>query len=185
MSTSIRRAGTVPAVFVAFLVAASAASAQQSRSAAVAKQLGEVMERLKLDSIAAPDTQEKDRFAGALFFPGSTLLVVAAKYSAPSLLVTKMEKKEYRDIYIDLNSASIPGTKVFVMDNGADGLVSNPDNSNAPDTWEEGAKTIAFDGDGKAAKMSDEEYARAFAQADERYAQILTLLLEQARKAGS
>jgi hypothetical protein len=185
MSTRILRAAAFLAVLVAFLAAASTAAAQQSRSAAVAKQLGEVMERLKLDSIAAPDTQEKDRFAGALYFPGSTLLVVAAKYSAPSLLVTKLEKKEFRDVYIDLNSASIAGTKVFVMDNGANGLVADPGNSDAPDTWEEGSRTVAFDGDGKAAKMSDDEYAKAFAEADERYARILTLLLEQARKAGS
>jgi hypothetical protein len=185
MSTRITRAATSIAVLVSFLAAASTASAQRSRSAEVAKQLGEVMDRLKLESIAAPDAQEKDRFAGALYFPGSTLLVVAARYAAPSLLVAKMAKKEFRDIYIDLNSASISGTKVFVMDHNADGLVADPGNSNAPDTWEEGTRTLAFDGDGRAAKMSEQEYAKAFAEADERYARILTLLLEQARKGSS
>jgi hypothetical protein len=42
-----------------------------------------------------------------------------------------------------------------------------------------------FDGEWKKAKMSEEEYVKAFTGADNRYAHILTLLTEQARKSGS
>ena len=160
-------------------------AAQDARSRDAAKQLGEALDRLKLDSIAAPDPADKDVFVAALYFQGAQLLVVSAKYAAPALLVAKLEKKDYRDIYIDLNAASIAGSKIFVMDQGADGLVAKPDDSNAPDSWEHGPKTMAFDGDWRKAKVTEEEYLKSFSDADQRYTRILTLLTEQARKSGS
>ena len=178
------RVASLAAVF-ALLVAPILASAQESRSSGAAKQLAETLDRLKLDCIAAADPTEKDTFVAALYFPGAQLLVVSAKYSAPSLLVSRLEKKEYRETYIDLNAASIVATKIFVMDQGADGLMSKPGDSQAADTWELANKTTAFDGEWKKAKLTEDEYQKAYASADERYARILTLLTEQARKAGS
>lgn len=158
--------------------------AQEAKSREAAKQLGETLDRLKLDSIAAPDPTAKDVFVAALYFQGAQLLVVSAKYAAPTLLVAKLEKKDYRDIYIDLNAASIAGSKIFVMDQGADGLVAKPSDS-AADSWEQGPKTIAFDGDWRKAKVSEDEYLKTFADADQNYTRILTLLTEQAKKSGS
>ena len=140
-----------------FLAVGSAASAQDAKSAAAAKQLGETLDRLKLDSIATADPADPGTFVAALYFQGAQLLVVSAKYSAPSLLVDKLAKKDYRDVYIDLNAASVAGTKIFVMDQGADGLVARP-GDNAPDSWEQGNKTTAFDGEWKKAKISEDEY---------------------------
>ena len=162
----------------------SSALAQDAKSAAAAKQLGEVLDRLKLDSIAAPDPADPGAFVAALYFQGAQLLVVSAKYAAPSLITDKLAKKDFRDVYIDLNAASVAGSKVFVMDQGADGLVAKP-GDNPADSWEQNNKTTAFDGDWKKAKISEEEYTKAFATADERYAKILSLLTEQARKSGS
>ena len=51
-----------------------------------------------------PDSREE--FVGALTFPGQ-LMVVWAKTSAPAVVNEKLIKKEYREVYIDLNSASI------------------------------------------------------------------------------
>lgn len=162
------------------------ASAQDgSKSAAAAKQLTEVLDRLKLDAIAAPDPADAGTFVAALYFQGGQLLVVSAKYSAPTLLVAKLEKKDYRDVYIDLNAASVAGSKIFVMDQTCDGLVAKPNDSQAPDSWEQGTTTTVFDGDWKKAKLSEEAYTKAFAGADEKYARILTLLAEQAKKSGS
>jgi hypothetical protein len=160
------------------------ASAQASKSSAAAKQLAEVLDRLKLDSMAAPDPSDPGAFVAALYFQGAQLLVVSAKYSAPSLLVDKLAKKDYRDVYIDLNAASMAGTKIFVMDQAADGLIARPGDG-AADSWEQANKTTAFDGDWKKAKVSEDDYEKTFAAADERYARILTLLAEQAKKAGS
>ena len=165
--------------------ALTAAAQGPPKSAAAAKQLGEALDRLKLDAIAAPDPADPSTFVAALYFQGAQLLVVSAKYSAPTLITEKLAKKDYRDIYIDLNAAFIPGSKIFVMDASGDGLVPKPGDSQAPDTWEEGKDARSFDGDWKKAKLSEEEYLKAFGTADERYARILTLLTEQARKSGS
>ena len=167
------------------LVSAGAAAEQDSKSSAAAKELGDTLDRLKLDSIAAPDPSDPTAFVAALYFPGAQLLVVSAKYSAPVLLTAKLAKKEYRDIYIDLSSASIPASKVFIMDQGANGLVKDPGGDPA-DSWEQGNKSTSFDGDWKKAKMaSEQEYAKAFSDADSRYAHLLTLLAAEAKKSGS
>ena len=176
-----RAAFLVPFVLGAGVIGAAA---QESKSGVAAKQLSDVLDRLKVDSIAAADPADPGSFVAALYFPGAQLLVVSAKYSVPTLMVDKLTKKQYRDVYIDLNSASVPGSKIFVMDQAADGLVARPGDSPA-DSWEQGDKTTAFDGDWRAAKLSEEEYDKAFATADERYAHILTLLAEQAKKSGS
>jgi hypothetical protein len=169
------------AVAVGIAVTARPAAAQASKSAAAAKELVQALEAAKLDSIAAADPSEPDTFVAALYFPGAQILVVSARYAAPPLLVDKIASKSFRDIYIDLNSASVAGTKVFVIDQGIDGLVARPENDQAADTYENGSTTVAFDGDWRKAKMSEEDYMKAFATADERYARILALLAAQAK----
>jgi hypothetical protein len=186
---TIRRAGRCLAAFTAcgaLLVGPALAAAQDAaKSPAAAKQLTEVLDRLKLDAIAAADPTDPSTFVAALYFQGGQLLVVSAKYAAPTLLVAKLAKKEYRDVYIDLNAASVAGSKVFVMDQACDGLVAKPSDSQAPDTWEQGTTTTVFDGDWKKSKLSEDAYLKLFSGADEQHARILTLLAEQAKKAGS
>jgi hypothetical protein len=166
------------------LTLAAPATAQESKSSLAAKELGDVLDRLKLDSIAAADPADPGTYVAALYFPGAQMLVVSAKYSAPSLLNDKLTKKDFRDVYIDLSSASIAATKVFIMDQAANGLVFKP-NDQPPDSWEHANKTTSFDGDWKKAKLTEEEYTKAFSAADTRYAQILSLLAAQAKKSGS
>jgi len=179
-----RRVACLALTFAVFSGLSSPAAAQSSKSAAAAKQLTDVLDKLKLDAIAAPDPGDPGVFVAALYFQGAQLLVVSAKYSAPTLLVAKLAKKDYRDVYIDLNAASIAGSKIFVMDQACDGLVAKPGDG-AADTWEQGTTNTVFDGDYKKAKVSEEEYGKTFASADERYARILDLLAAQASKGGS
>ena len=94
-----------------------------------------------------------------------------------------MSSKNYRDIYIDLNSASVAGSKVFIIDQSCDGLVARPDGDQAADTFENGSSQLAFDGDWRKAKLSEDEYMKAFSEADQRYARILSLLAAQAKGA--
>jgi hypothetical protein len=54
------------------------ASAQASKSAAVAKELVQVMDAKKLDSIAAKVAGEGN-YAAALFFPNVQLLVISGR----------------------------------------------------------------------------------------------------------
>jgi hypothetical protein len=166
-------------------LAAGPASAQESKSSAVAKELGQALDTAKLDSIAAVDPADPTAFVAALYFAGSQLLVVSAKYSAPPLLVTKIGAKEYRDVYIDLQSASIAGSKVFIQDQLANGLLVKPTDDGAADVWEGAGKTVTFDGDWRKAKLSEADYMKAFGEADGKYAEILTLLLKTAKRTGS
>src|SRR5262245_36050764 len=99
----------------------SRAAAQESRSATLAKELCTLLQEKKLDSIAAKSPSAADQFVAALCFPGQ-LLVVSARYPAPPVLNEKIIRSEFKDVYIDLNAASIPESKVLITDLGADGL---------------------------------------------------------------
>jgi hypothetical protein len=68
-----------------------------------------------------------------------------------------------------------------VSDLGADGLVAEPDDNQPFDTYDAG-KAVAFDGDWDAQKMSEEEYMKTFAAADEKYSQMLSALLAEVKK---
>ena len=156
--------------------------AQESKSGAVAKQLTAALDAAKLAAIAAKDPSKPDVFVGALYFPGTQLLVVSAQYTAPLHMTETIAKKEYREVYLDLSSASVPASKVFIEDLGANGLVPKPGDNEAFDGSEVAGKRVVFDGDWKKQMLSEEEYMKAFSAADERYSQILTALLEQAKK---
>ena len=158
------------------------ALAQDAKSAALAKQLAAALDAAKLDSIAVKDPSAPDIFIGALYFPGVQLLVVSAKYTVPVLLVDKLAKKEYRDVYIDLNSASVPDSKIFIEDPGADGIKSKREENQAFDQCEIAGKRTMFNGDWKTQKMSEQDYMKAYSTADDRYSQILAALLAQAKK---
>jgi hypothetical protein len=178
---SWRRIACHSLVAVVCLVPA-VASAQDSKSGPLAKQLAAALEAGKMDSIAAADPSSPDTFAAALYFPGMQLLVVSGKYAVPQLLADRVGKKEYRDVYLDLNGASVADTKVFIEDPGADGLKAKRDENQPFDQCEVGGKRTMFTGDWKTQKMSEQDYMKAFSTADDRYTQILTALLAQAKK---
>lgn len=159
------------------------ASAQDSKSAPLAKELVQTLDAAKLDAMAAPDPATPGAFVAVLYIPGTQLLVVAARYAAPQLLSDKITSKDYRDVYVDLQSASVRGSKVFVTDQGADGLLAKPSGDNGADSWDEGDKSVAFDGDWKKAKLSEADYMKTFSDADDRYAKLLSMLVAQAKKA--
>jgi hypothetical protein len=183
-----RRPLMAVAILLAITAGATRASgtAPQSKSTAAARDLSAALDAAKLDAIAAPDPAAPGTWVAALYFKDAQLLVVSAQYSAPVLLEEKAKAGQFRDIYIDLNSASVAGSKVFVQDMSADGLLFKPENDGAADTWEEKSKITAFDGEWRKAKLSEAEYQKAFEDADTRYAQMLALLTTHARaKSGS
>ena len=158
------------------------ALAQESKSAPLAKQLTSALAGAKLDSVAAKDPVHQNTYIGALHIPGVQLLVVAAEYPAPALLDPRLEKGEYRDVYIELNSAGVAASKVFVEDLGANGIFAKPVDNNPMDMYEASGKRIMFDGEWGRQKMSEQEYMKSFAGADERYAQMLMALITQLKK---
>ncbi|OLC49885.1 MAG: hypothetical protein AUI64_02295 [Acidobacteria bacterium 13_1_40CM_2_64_6] len=173
----------VAVVAVALTLSVSAtAFAQDAKSVALAKELAAALDAAKLDSLAAPDPSNPDTFVAALYFANMQLLVVSAKYTAPLLLIAKVAKKDYRDVYIDLNSASVPESKIFIEDLGADGLKAKREENQVFDTFEQAGKRTVFDSDWKKQKLTEQEYMKAFSGADDQYAHILTALLAQLKK---
>jgi hypothetical protein len=172
-----------PLLLAVLLAAAPAAAlAQESKSAPLVKQLAAALDAGKLDSLAAKDPSNADVYVGVLYFPGVQILAVSAKYAVPTLLDARLSKREYRDVYLDLYSAGAAGTKVFITDLGVDGVRARTQDDAAPDGYEVGGKTTSFDGDWDEQKMSEQEYQKAYAAADERYFQMLTALLAQLKK---
>ena len=158
--------------------------AQEPKSAAPVKELAQLLSSLKLESIAARMPDSKEEFVGALAFPGQ-LMVVWAKTTAPSVLYEKLIKKEYREVYIDLNSASITDSRHFVTDLGPDGLRARPGTRQGPsDSHDLGAKSMRFDGSWREDKMSEADYMKAHADADAAYAKAVQALIEEIKKAG-
>jgi hypothetical protein len=183
MITHSRRPWLVPAAGLAMLVlCAGPAHAQESQSAPLAKELAQLLDQGKLTTIAAKDSQGEGQYVAAMYFPGSQLLVVSARYSVPVLLDAKLNEQKYMDVYIDLNSASVAGTKVFISDLMADGLKARPGDEEPFDTFEAKGQTIAFNHDLKAQNLSEDEYMKRFADADARYAHMLTVLVNQLKK---
>ena len=167
---------------LALAAVSTTALAQESKSAALAKELSAALDAAKLDSIATKDPAKPDVFFGALYFPGTQLLVVSAQYAAPLHMNETIGKKDYREAYLDLSSASVPASKVFVEDLGANGLIAKPKDKEPFDTYEVAGKRTAFDGDWKKQQLSEEDYVKAFSAADERYSQLLAALIAQVKK---
>lgn len=155
--------------------------AQESKSAPLAKQLTALLDKSKLDAVATKEAGEKDHYVAALYM-GSQLLVIEARYTVPVLLDEKVAKKDYREIYMDLNSASIPESKVFIVDLGANGLQARRDENQPYDTYEPGARRVLFDNDWKKQQMTEEEYLKVFEEADAAYAKMLASLIAQMKK---
>lgn len=169
------------ATVVAAALLALPVHAQEPRSAGGAKELAQLMEKGQMDSVAAAMPDTADTFVAAMVIPGQ-LMVVSAKYSAPSLLREKIMKKEYREVYVDLNSAATPKTRYFIEDLNSDGLVVKPDENAGFDTFESPDGRMSFDGEWKKQKLSEEEYRKKFAEADGLYGKMLSALLSQIKK---
>src|SRR5438552_13844254 len=156
--------------------------AQESTSAALAKELVAALDSSKVDTIAAKDPASPDTYVAALYISGVELLVVAAKYAVPAVLDARLAKKDYREIYGDLSGASVAGTKVFVEDLGANGLSARRSENQPFDSFESSGKRTAFDGDWDKQKLSREDYQRIVSAAEARYTQMLTVLIAQIKK---
>ncbi|MGH9346671.1 MAG: hypothetical protein ACRD26_05325 [Vicinamibacterales bacterium] len=169
-------------VAAAFVLAVPPALAQEPKSAALATELAKLLDEMKVDSLAARHPGAPDQYVGALYFPGTQLLVVTARYQVPELLDTKLASKAYRDVYIDLNSASVANTKVFVSDLGCNGLKARRNDDEPYDAIEMGGKNWNFDGDWRKAKLSEDEYMKAYQQAEREYLKMLEALLAELKK---
>ena len=165
-----------PVLVAGFLLMPAVTLAQEAKSAALATELTGLLDQLKIDSVAG---QYADQVVGALYIPGTQLLVVTGKASAH--FDPMLKQKAYRDVYLDLNG--IPDTtKVFIQDLGANGLRFKRENNQPYDSIDVGGKTISFDGDWGKAKISEQEYTKTWQTYDDRYSQLLQALIAALKK---
>lgn len=173
---------TVPAAFLVCLVVAPPASfAQDSKSATLASELARLMDEAKMDAIAARLGAE-DQYVGAMYYKGTQLLVVSAKFPNPPRMNYLLTEKNYKDMYYDLSSATDPKTRIFIMDLGANGLRFKREDNQPFDTVDTNGRSVAFDGEWGRAKISEEDYRKTFSATDEQYAQMLQSLIAQLKK---
>ena len=69
-----------------------------------------------------------------------------------------------------------------IEDMGADGLKAKRVPNEAFDQIERGGKRTMFDSNWRGQKIKEEDYMKAFGDADARYAQILTALIAEAKR---
>jgi hypothetical protein len=179
MTLTIRRLSGI-ALAAILLLAPAAAFGQESRSATATTEFVKMLDSMKLDSFAVKGTSANE-YVAALYFPGTQLLVVSAKFDSPFRADSLLQMKNYRDLYIELNSASQPQTKVFVADLSANGLRPKKD-GNLYDTADIAGKSYNFDGDWKKAKISEGDYTKAYSTTDEQYSQMIQALLGGLKK---
>ena len=163
MTLTIRRLSRI-ALAVILPITPAVASAQDSKSAGAAIEFVKALDSMKLDSYAVKGSSPNE-YVAALYFPGTQLLVVSAKFDSPFRADSLLQMKNYRDLYIELNSASQPQTKVFIADLSANGLRSKKDGS-LYDTADIAGKSYNFDGDWKKAKITEEDYTKAYSTTD-------------------
>ena len=167
-------------VLAVLLALPAAAVAQESKSAALASELSQLLDARKLTSVAA--RRDDGQYVGALYIPGSQLLVVNAKYSTPARLDYLLGQKQYNEVYADLSSAAEKDAKIFVMDLGANGLRFRREDDQPFDTVDVGGKSVAFDGDWGRARISEDEYRKTFESTDTQYSQMLQALIAALKK---
>ena len=170
-------------IFALAVGAATPLAAPQGagKTQALAKELTSLLQQQKLDAIAA--RLGEDQFAAVLFFPGVQLLVVSARYVAPVLLNEKIITRQYREVYLDLASASVPDSKLFIEDMQGDGLRPRREDDTPFDIVTKGtAAAFTLDGDHRKKKISEDEYLRTYGDFEGSYEKILIALIAQAKK---
>ena len=156
-------------VGVMFLFGSFVSQAQPASSASLVEQLKQLMDDQELSAIATQDPTKENHFVAALYFSGRQVLAVSAPYSAPLIMSGMLDNEDYRNVYIDLSSASDPAARFFVDDFGADGLQAGSATEGPRDSVNRGGQQVALD-------VSD-----LYAQADQDYAEILRLLIGKLR----
>ena len=170
---------------IALSLLPSTARAQDAKSSDLVKQLTQLLTQKKIDAIAAPDAENPGSFLAALYFPGTQLLVISAKYAAPPLLTELLARKDYKAVYAELASASVPASRVMISDIYADGLFVKPSGGNPADSVDMGSTQTNFDGAWKKAKLSEADYLKIFSDADATYTRALRGLISQLKGPGT
>jgi hypothetical protein len=164
------------AAIISSLPALGMHSAQDSDSVTATRKLVGALNEARLEAIASVDPMEPGAFVAALHIKGGQLLVVRARHPSVEALAARLAARQFRDVYIDLQSTPTTHGKLFVMDSGADGLPSDSDQpANVDVVYEDGTRQTMFNG-ARAQRMDADEYRRQLKDADASYTRLLNVL---------
>jgi hypothetical protein len=154
------------------------ATDQGPQSSAAAASLTALLDRLHLESMAAPDPDEPGRYVAALYIPGSMLLVVSAPYPVPAAMDKRIAEGKYMDAYLDIQGQANRQGHYFVVDSLADGLTRVCESDHPFDTTTiDGGTPVSYDGKWETQKLTEEQYNARFSTDDARYARMLKVLM--------
>jgi hypothetical protein len=164
-------------VLTVVLVVAGAPLSAAGSSAELAGALVKLMEQQNIDTVAAAHPTEPGRFIAAMHIKGVQLLVITGRYSAPALMKENLLKRDYRQVYLDLNSAADKAGRLFITDSQANGLQVVPA-KNAPFdiSWRDMTSQILYNRDWKAQKLNEDAYRKRFAEDESEYVAMLDIL---------
>ncbi len=164
------------AAIMASLPSVDVHTAQTVASTAAAQSLLDALDDANLDAIATIDPTEPGAFVAALHIKGGQLLVVRARHSSVDAVAARLNARQFRDVYIDLQATPATQGKLFVMDAGADGLPGDIDQPDHVDViYENGTQQTMFNG-ARAQKLSGDVYRKQLAEADVKYTRLLNVL---------
>ena len=182
---------------VALMIAAAAAASlyaqsptppPASTSTPAAKEFVGLLEARKLEAFAVRDEANAGQFIAALHIPGVQLMVVSALYKQPSHIEYRLYHKDYMSAYQDLRSGMLADNRVIIEDVSGDGLMAIPRKDTGRDSYTVSGASRVFDGDyadprrKNQKKISQEDYFKAYGEADARYAKLLETLLTELKK---
>jgi hypothetical protein len=181
----VLRRWTLPIAMVTTVAVGPPAAAKDdtpSKSGPLAAALSKQLGADKMQYIAARDPNEEGRWVAAMHLAGVQISVISAKYAAPELLREKLLTSKYQDIYVDLSSASDRASRVIIDDLQGNGLARSKPKNPPFDAYEAAGKKVTFDFDWRKQKITQEEFFKTLEAADDQYARILGLLMDEAKK---
>jgi hypothetical protein len=200
LSSAVWRVTTTTMVMVGLAAAAPVAAQKNqaapvgppAKSAAPVKELVSLLDTKKLTSYCVADPADATRFVALLHIPGTQLLVVSATYDHPTDIEYYIYQKDFMRAYQELNASILSKSKVFVEDLVEDGLKAMPAKNEAPDSMTVAGSRRAFDGDfadpkrrNQQNKITQDDYLKAYTEADETYSKLLATLIDGLKKAGT
>lgn len=158
-----------------------------SASSVKMKELVALMKSKQLDAFAVRENPLGNRFVAVRVVPDVQTLLVSAEYSRPTDIEYWIYNKDYATAYRELKTGTLGSQRFFVEDVKSDGLAAVPDKSGVADSVMIDNTAQVFDGPADPKKHTDkrmpaEAYAKAFAAADARYAEMLDVLINGLKK---
>lgn len=174
---------------------ASAALAARSpdfppaKSAAAVKELISLFTARKIDIYGTHDA-DLNKWVAIKYVSGVQIFAVSATYGRPGDLEYFANHKDFTSLYESLRSSADETDRVIIDDAECNGLVAQPKQTQPNDDAVFGFTRVTFDGVFADAKHPDpkkpslDDYLKRFTDADEQYTHIMTLVIDELKKAG-